>query len=585
MNIDRRQLCKLFGFSLLTPYSTIQAIPYLTDPEQADPSSSVFPLSVASGDPAVDGVVLWTKLAADRINQSSLFFQVATDRLFEDLVYTGEVGSSDLQASRDYTVSCDLKEEASDFLTANTRYYYRFIYDGVPSRIGRFKTLPETDEEISKCKFALLTCQDYSSGYFHAFRHIAEEDLDFVLHLGDFVYEYARYPDRDDLVREVDLNGRKVAESLQDFRTIYQTYRKDKNLQRAMENHTWIITWDDHETANNCYWDYDLDTLGLEKDHPVFEKSAKERRQLKRDSQQAWLEYVPARVTVEESQSHPHDYLKIFRDFKFGDLFDLFMIDTRTYRTKQACVEEESECTAYSDEVQDYPPANTMLGKQQRDWLINGVQNSRAIWKLIGNQTLVSQFGLTVPIQNRTYSYLAGYDGWDGYQSERRLLLETFKDAQIDNLVILTGDFHTYLASLLKIDYDNTNNFDRSNLVGLELMTPSISSANFAKSLSITAADKPEADWTFMDRAYRAIGSIYGKNAITEKALDNKVKLFNLHFKDFGAVYYGYTIVEMDRKRLNWSVYHVDPGVANFEEAPKILVRQKSYDPENFKVR
>ncbi len=213
-------------------------------------SPRVFDLSIASADPTPSGVVLWTHIASSAWRAGeSLYVQVASDAAFNSIVLEARVGPDDISAQRDYTVKIDLDGK----LAAGSPYYYRFIYDGTVSRIGRCRTAPAAGASLSRLKFGLLTCQDYTNGYYGALAHVARDDsLDFVLHLGDFIYETAGDPRFQSLPfadRTMILpSGGTVSMGLDDYRFIYRTYRSDPNLQAAMERHTWIMVPDDHET-------------------------------------------------------------------------------------------------------------------------------------------------------------------------------------------------------------------------------------------------------------------------------------------------------------------------------------------------
>ena len=302
----------------------------------------------------------------------ALYVQVASDTAFNNLVLEARVGPEDITPQRDYTIKIDLDGK----LLAGSVYYYRFIYDSTVSRTGRCRTAPATGASLSSLKFGLLTCQDYTNGYYGALAHVARDDtLDFVLHLGDFIYETAGDPRFQSLPfadRTMILpSGGTVSMGLADYRFIYRTYRSDPNLQAAMERHTWIMVPDDHETSNDCYWDYARDTLGAP-DHPYtkdaqYGNSPALLRQLKLESQRAWVEYVPARVVVNESATHPHDYLRVYRNQSFGSFLDLYLIENRTYRSAHPCGE--------GDVLQRYVPLGctnlnnpnqTLLGKTQR---------------------------------------------------------------------------------------------------------------------------------------------------------------------------------------------------------------------------
>jgi len=273
--IDRRKFLTYVAAGLATPYvvtftagsakaSVIRAgAPLNTD------SGRVFSLSVASGDPSPTGVVLWTRIDPGAYRSGTpLFVQVAKDPDFMELAFESVVESQNISADRDYTVSLD----TDGYLQPSIRYYYRFVYDGTVSLTGRCRTTPPYGADVGNLKLGLVTCQDYTNGYYGAYAHIAADDsLDFVLHLGDFIYETAGDPRFQSLPfddRRIILPSNGIVSlGLEDYRHLYRTYRSDPFLQRALEQHTFIFTRDDHETANDCYWDYERDTLGAP-DHP-----------------------------------------------------------------------------------------------------------------------------------------------------------------------------------------------------------------------------------------------------------------------------------------------------------------------------
>lgn len=580
MTIDRRKFIQMLGGSLLTPFvltshaqsktkfdGVIGGNNFSLDAKigsglqtennfSNQNTQAYFDLSVASGDPSETGVILWTHInEAYYDGLSPIFFQVSRLEDFSLVDLEGEVAAQEFSAARDFTVKLDL----DGHLQSGSTYYYRFIYRNTVSRTGRCKTLPTDDQALDSLRIALLTCQDYTTGFFNAFHHLAQEELDFVVHLGDFIYEYAMYSGFENaLVRTLDLpSGEKVAFSLEDYRYIYRKFREDKNLQRAMERHTFIITWDDHETANDAYWDYARDTLGVP-DHPftvdpVFGSDPDLLSQLKLDAQRAWLEFVPARVQVNEEAAHPHDFLKIYRSFKIGNLVELFMTDSRSYRSRQPCMDgngpwENWTCRDYESDTQ------TMLGQEQKQWLIDGLTQSRARWKVWGNQTLLAQLALTT--LGRQIAYV-NYDAWDGYQFERREIMQAVKDGDVDNFVVLTGDLHTAIASYLKIDYGNINNWDYSNLVGIEVMTPSVTSPNLQDNI---------ANAVNIDEDLRAL-------------FNGGARLNNPHIKDFNSSIYGYTVMEFERNELRWDIYDIDKKQNN-PATEKVLYRAFRYNPQ-----
>lgn len=556
MSTNRRQFLKMMGIAITTPF-VLHPLSSSMAATSAASTDDIFNLSVASGDPSASGVVLWTRINPEHYNsQDKLYFEVATDRDFSHIAYSGSVQASDFDSDRDYTVNLDL----DGHLSAHSTYYYRFIYQGVYSNIGRAKTLPDEQSQIEQLKLAVITCQDFTTGYYNAFHYLADESLDFVIHLGDFIYEYAEYEGMEStVVRPVAMpSGHKVAMNLEDYRHIYRTYREDKNLQKAMENHTFIITWDDHETADNCYWDYDKDTMGAPHHpyhtYPEFSPNKEQLfRQLRKDAQQAWFEFVPARVSFNESADHPFDRLKLYRSFKFGNLGELFMTDSRTYRTQEPCSEGSSWdkywCKDYTKSSQ------TMLGNGQKSWLVNGLTSSDAKWKIWGNQTLLAQLAVTA--LGRPLAY-ANYDAWDGYQHERTEIMEAVRDNQVDNLVVITGDMHTALTSYVKVDYKELSNWDYDNLVGVELMTPAISSPHLTDTIKHSTK----------------------ANSGMESLINGGVQLNNPHIKDFNSGLYGYSILTLTQDVINWEVYQVDKYHA--QPSGKSLYKRFEFNPDGF---
>ncbi|WP_163836125.1 alkaline phosphatase D family protein [Spartinivicinus ruber] len=506
-------------------------------------SNTVFPVSIASGDPSDTGIILWTRLSpTEYIEYEPLVFEIYADYKADILLVQGQVDTKLIQYT-DFTIKVDLSGQ----LQPATTYYYRFIYKGVNSRIGRCKTLPAASHEIEKIKFAVLTCQDYTNGYYGAYHAVAtNREIDFVVHLGDFIYESVgdkRFQSDKYTDRKIKLsNDYGVAMSLDDYRTIYRTYRQDPWLRQALENHSWIITTDDHEVANDCYWDYQQDTLGAP-DHPYANKPefAHQRldklRELKLSAQQAWCEYTPTRIKLNPSNTHPHRYSQIYRQFQFGNLVNLFMLDTRTYRTAQPC--------GQGDVFERYLPIgctnganqnNTMFGSQQRDWLFSGLASSRCRWQVLGNQTFMGRLAATLLGQE-----LAPFsvDSWDGYQAERQQLAEISQNYGVDNLVVLTGDLHASMASYLKVDYSKSLNWNWNNLSGVEFMTPAMTSAGL------------------IEGASRLLKYKVKRPEVVKMLSEAMVRLNNPHIKRFNANDHGFATIEFNQSQCEWRVYKV----------------------------
>jgi alkaline phosphatase D len=558
MKINRRsmlgQLGKLAAYGLAVPYTIryaagAQAQSASTGSFAVD-DGSVFDLSVASGDPSPTGVILWTHIRPERVVAGQpLRFQVASDAAFASLVLEGEVPASAApSALADYTVKIDLEGK----LRPGVRYSYRFLYGAVASRTGRCRTLPAAGAR--SLKLALVTCQDYTNGYYGAFDSLAsDESVDFVVHLGDFIYESAADPRFQSLPfadRQIVLpSGQAVAVDLADYRSIYRTYRSDRFLQRALEQHTWIISADDHETANDCYWDYELDTLGAP-DHPFVDDPAA-LRGLKLASQRAWAEYVPARVQLHEGASHPHDFLSTYRDFVFGDLARISMLDTRTYRTGHPCGEGDVferylplGCNQYKS------PEQFMLGDEQESWLLDRLSRRDTLWNVVGNQTFFARLSIAgkLPIN---------VDAWDGYDAARKRLGQGIRERGVKNLVFVTGDLHSYVASQLKLNYDNVNPFDGGNQLGVEFMTPSVtSSALFDQLLK----DLKGSD-----------GSLTG--GLTSAA----VFVNNPHIRFFDSARHGYSTLTFTRDYCEWVAYAIDKNVNSATNSRSAIARFRKY--------
>lgn len=528
-------------------------------------SHDVFDLSVSSADPSPTGVILWTHIAASAVaSGEDLFVQVAQDAQFQSLVLQARVPSTEIHASKDFTVKVDLDGKLPASASGGS-FYYRFIYKRVVSRTGRCRTLPALTSGIKRLKLGLLTCQDFTNGYYGALAHVARDNsLDFVLHLGDFIYETAGDPRFQSLPfadRTMVLpSGGVVSLGLQDYRFIYRTIRSDRNLQAAMERHTFICVPDDHETANDCYWDYARDTLGAP-DHPFttdpqYGNDPRLLKQLKLDSQRAWSEYVPARVQFNELATHPHQAMTVYRRFAFGSFLDLFMIENRSHRSAHACGE--------GDVLQRYVPLGcknlnnpqqTLLGAKQHDWLVGGLTSSKATWKLMGNQTFFGRLALTFLGQQIAP---LNVDAWDGFNAERVALTQALRDAKVSNFLIATGDLHTYMASEVKLDYGNSSPFAFSNYLGAEFMTPAVTSSNLGEMLAAK-----------MDATQREL--------LLKGLATPAVKVNNPHIRFFDSSRQGYSTLELTDSYTEWVAYAVDKSVDDPQAAKTCLARQRKY--------
>ena len=454
-----------------------------------------FTHGVASGDPLSDRVILWTRVIPQKANDTlTVFWQVATDQGFARVVASGQTTVS---ADSDYTVKVD-----ATGLQPDQRYFYRFNARGVSSATGTTKTLP--DGLATKFTMGVASCSNFPQGFFNAYRHMAESDLDLVLHLGDYIYEYPEAGYANDYAREV-LKRNVVPQheviALEDYRMRYGLYRTDPDLQALHQRHPFICVWDDHELANNTWRE------GAE-NHNEGEGDFHQRIAAAR---QAYHEWMPIR-TINEGVQGP-----IYRRFKIGTLADLIMLDTRLvgrdrgleYATDMLyapALEGEApvaDVAAFKDQRLN-DPTRSLLGKDQEEWLDDALRQSvdrGAVWQVLGQQVLMGSVGIpTIPTddlaggemsqERRQYiSFMQALgaqgmplnlDAWDGYPLCRdRVKAMLSRDKT--NPVVLAGDTHNAWAFNLR-DHDEQP-------LGVEIGTPGISSPGMESYLPVPAAD------------------------------------------------------------------------------------------------
>ncbi|WP_158615353.1 alkaline phosphatase [Acidipila sp. EB88] len=430
--------------------------------------SATFPQSVASGDPQPHGIVLWCRVDPTRQggeNPSLVAWQISRDATFAPGTIV-TAGTASLEAARDHTVKLPIEHAA---LASYTGYFYRFVYNGIASRTGHFKTLPAADAEVSRITLGLVVCQDFGAGYYTALAHLAGEQVDYVLHLGDYIYEtissseFQNNPAR--RVPPFPSGSTTIPVDVGDYRHLYQVYRGDPHQQAMHERFAYIQLWDDHEFANDCHQDFHPDA------NAAPSTAATPQPALRQAANQAWSEYGLAAVTFDPAKGW-EESIQVYRKLAFGRLADLVITDERLYRDGPPCgANEYGEryftlgCEALHD------PARTMLGTVQRAWFLEQVTGSGATWKLWANEVMLMQLKATALYVN--------LDQWDGYPKERQHLLQTIGDAGVQNLVALTGDLHTFLAGYLKSNFDNPF----GHAVGVELMVGSLTSANFEEEI------------------------------------------------------------------------------------------------------
>ncbi|KJH61650.1 alkaline phosphatase D family protein [Acinetobacter calcoaceticus] len=515
--ISRRELIQksLFGFGALSLPVAFTGCNDGSDDESTEAQAD-FLHGVASGDPLQDKVILWTRLTpVDLSARLKVTWEIATDNQFKQNLKTGMVETT---KTDDFTVKVD-----ATGLQANTIYYYRFHFGNKISSVGQTKTLPISTNKVT---FAVCSCSNYPAGYFYVYREMAKQNVDVIIHLGDYIYEYGAdgyaAEDAAKLGRTLPTDNNKEIIKLDDYRKRYALYRQDKDLQAAHQRHPFIVIWDDHELANDTWRD------GAE-NHQSDEGSFSDR---KLAALQAYFEWMPIRPVSNT------DHLNIYRQFNFGSLVELTMLDTRIIaRDKQ--LEYADYMTAAGLNAQKFQadltdPKRTLMGYIQRDWFIDKLKQSTATWNVIGQQVLMSKMWIpaelllslgqitsggasaetlakmnaqitelvtlklrleqgdpTLTAQEKTrVTTVVPYnlDAWDGYYAERETVYENLASLN-KKIIVLAGDTHNAWASYL---YSQKGQY-----VGVELATSSVSSPGLEKYLSIPIAQLQQFEFAF----------------------------------------------------------------------------------------
>ncbi|WP_256105724.1 alkaline phosphatase [Streptomyces sp. ODS05-4] len=432
-----------------------------TTPAVAVPAAPgpAFVHGTASGDPLPDGVLLWTRVTptpdalpgSGRGPDTEVVWEVAEDAGFTRITARGTVTAT---AAADHTVKADVRGLAPD-----TPYHYRFTAGSTVSATGRTRTAPPAGSNARGVRFGVVSCANWESGYFSAYRHLAARtDLDAVLHLGDYVYEYASgsYPAAKYTVRP-HLPAHEIT-TLADYRLRHGTYKTDPDLQALHAAHPVVAIWDDHEFANDA-WSGGAEnhTPGAEGDWAARVAAAK----------QAYFEWMPVRASTEGT---------VYRRLRFGALADLHLLDLRSFRSQQASVG--------SGQVDD--PERSVTGRAQLDWLKAGLASSDAVWQLVGTSVMISPvaFGslpahLLAPLTELLGLPEGGLaintDQWDGYTADRRELLTHLTERKIRNTVFLTGDIHMAWANDVPV---KAATYPASGSAATEFVVTSVSSDN-----------------------------------------------------------------------------------------------------------
>jgi alkaline phosphatase D len=425
-----------------------------------------FTLGVASGMPRPDAVVLWTRLAPQPyepmggvVDQSvPVRWELAEDAQFSRGVRSGVAHA---QAQHAHSVHIEVRG-----LPSGRPFFYRFMSGSAVSPVGRTRTAPAAHEPVQQLRLALASCQHYEQGEYLALREIAERDLDVVLFVGDYIYESsnARFRMR--------AHEGPVPRNLQAYRARYATYKLDPHLQAAHAAHPWILTWDDHEVEN--------DYAGTESPSGLDANAFLQRRAA---AYKAYFEHMPLRPQMAPRGAG----LRLYDRYRWGQLADLWTLDSRQYRSVQATCNAErrgaggrviNPCEALRD------PRRTLLGGEQEAWLYQGLTQSKARWKLIGQASQLSSTAIQTPVGTRIYS-----DGWDGYPAARDRLLGTIAQHRLGNVLTLGGDVHRHVAAQVRA----VANELRSPILASELVGSSITSRGLSESMtSLIKSNNPD---------------------------------------------------------------------------------------------
>ncbi len=504
------------GFGALSSAASLTGC----DDNNDDPLVSVsFKHGVASGDPLANSLIIWTRVSPERTNVSvEVSWQVSETNTFAVIKKSGKISTSD---SSDFTVKVDVTG-----LDANKIYYYRFICNGTTSPVGRAKTLPMGN--VSQVKLAVCSCSNYPAGYFHVYAEMAKHnDLDAFLHLGDYTYEYGMggyaTEDADALGRALPADNNTETIKLNDYRKRYALYRTDTNLQTLHANTAMIAVWDDHELSNDAWMN------GAENHNPG-EGSFSER---KTAALKAYFEWMPIRP------ASPNDYLTIYRQFNFGNLVNLIMLDTRIIARSQQLEYKNyiNPTTGAFDGVKFQTELldadRTLLGATQLAWLQNAIATSSATWNVLGQQILMSKMlipaelllqleardlevinqtvvalltikqkiALGLPVTDaekaRLYTVIPyNLDAWDGYPVERENVYRTALKFN-KKLVVLAGDTHNAWHSQLH----NAISEQTPQVLqpGVEFAVSSVGSPGLEEYLNLPASQVAATEGAFTD--------------------------------------------------------------------------------------
>ncbi len=497
---------------------------------------------VASFEPLPDAVLLWTRVQPPVGHDGSpiaVTWTAATDLGLTQHVRTGQALA---HAGADWTVTVDLVG-----LAPATHHFFRFDALGATSLVGRTRTAPAPGVGDDHMRIGVVSCSNYEAGYFNAYARLAErDDIDVVLHVGDYVYEYANgaYTGARDTVEPRLHEPATEMVTLADYRLRYASYRTDPDLRRLHQLFPMVHTWDDHESTNNSYRD------GAQNHTEATEGPWEVRKQAMARACQEWL---PKRLLDVE------DPLRIYRSFRYGSLADVIVMDTRIEG-------RDREVSALLTSPSADDPDREMISGTQRQWLFEELSASAAAgssWRIIAQQVMMMQFnagglprldllagmgGQDSPSLVRQGGNAFNGDAWDGYTAERDRLYDHVLGSDIQDVVVLTGDIHTSWAADLTRDPYNPTVYDPTGLnpavrnVGVEFVTPSVTSPNF-DAVALAFPERSPADPAFLAAV---------------NALEVAILADNPHIRMAELTSHGYNVLDVTPQRVQSDWYFVE---------------------------
>ena len=510
---SRREFIKRSGASTVGIVVAGQLLPAL-----AQTASTVFQHGVASGDPLADRVILWTRVTLATAKAAvAVTYVVALDPALTQIVLRGSTKTNPL---RDYTVKVD-----AIGLRPGTTYYYRFMAEGSASAVGRTKTLPVGP--TTSLRMAVVSCSNHAYGYFNAYGRIAQRaDLDLVMHLGDYIYEYGN--GQYGTTRTTEPLTEIV--TLADYRQRHAQYKRDADSQAMHRQHPLVAIWDDHETANNSY------KTGAENHQPATEGDWDARVAM---ALQAYYEWMPVRPVDTTNLRKNNRY------YAYGDLADLIMLEERLNGRSEQLLTANHPTPFGAGFAQSDPgygdPTRTMLGSAEEVWLSDLLRTTPARWKLLGQGVMFAQLKGVGAANAAGGGFFLNSDQWDGYEPARNRIFEVLKgDAgkpAVDNVVVLTGDIHSSWAADLTQDPNNadvtTGGYDRLTGEGsraVEFVGTSVSSP--------------------------------GVDSDTRGSIAGALRAANPHFKYIELTKRGYMLIDVNPQRVVGEWWHLDTALS-----------------------